>query len=116
MTNQPFTVRIGNVYGHAQLVTMPAIFTMRKPIEYPLVNGPPKWYFGPTKLRQFNCTLTIYGTNKDILSQLGSIVDKVVPFISTYIGSFNCVVDLQDGPVDGSPNVWKTKVSIQEVV
>jgi hypothetical protein len=92
------------------------MFTRRTPVEYPLVNAPPKWYFGPQKLRQFSCTLTLYGTNEDILNQLESINDKVVPFICVYIGSFNATVEMTDGPIDASPGVWKTKIAVQEVV
>jgi hypothetical protein len=113
---QEYTVRIGDVYGFAQGVNLPAMFKRRTPIEYPLVNADPVFYFGPRKLRQFSCTLTLYGTNEAILKQLESINDKVVPFICVYIGSFQAVIEMTDGPIDGSPGVWKTKIAVQEVV
>jgi hypothetical protein len=111
---QAHTLRIGNLYFYAQNVNMPKMFKTRERIEVPIDGGDNKWYYGSMHLRTFSCTLTLYGNVATNRKKLESIVNKVVPVVSPYIGSFNAMVELDGTIIDGTPNVLKLKVDIQE--
>jgi hypothetical protein len=113
---QEYSLRIGELYMYAQEVTMPIMFQTRTMVEVPIQNGPPKWYYGAMKLRTFECTAKIYGKHEDIRDKLKDISNQVVPFVSNYIGSFDCMVEIEGDVIDGTEDVLYAKLKIQEVV